>query len=423
MAKESAVKSGQSISAELVPYRSKPGEGHTQSQESLRNGRPNKMEAVRAVADLLSVKKSVLDTPSNTGSFKLPSISDSIEAIAHRLKSASNPKAEIGLPQISIDLRGLKLPEVIPTHLGNDSEALSSEPLKSDPIGGSCRSSGVGSREILNISESSIHQNTSKISKSVQSVPSNSVTSIRDEVAKLPDYRISTPLISVDDLHGPRETSLGTDDQLDVLHPMTVPGSAIGRSGALADTSSVKNQSLDSQPRPFVDSAPRLDAANFAGTRPPADSSRARLATKVYSVDLTRESGVLSTVADSRRLAELPRMGAEISLQGMSVGDPADSNSGTKPSMNLVRNPLSSELRNFSMANSAPPENLTSPVGQGGMRRSAGEDVSGAMPSSQEGSSMDLSKTNELLRQLVDAVRKQSGTSLPIAGPSVYAIR
>ena len=42
------------------------------------------------------------------------------------------------------------------------------------------------------------------------------------------------------------------------------------------------------------------------------------------------------------------------------------------------------------------------------------------------GATMDLSKTNELLQQLVDAVRKQldtNGTPLPTGGPSVYAER
>ncbi len=61
----------------------------------------------------------------------------------------------------------------------------------------------------------------------------------------------------------------------------------------------------------------------------------------------------------------------------------------------------------------------------------SGSDISGfpAMGSNSGGdggSAMDLSKTNELLQQIVDAVRKQqggSGTPLPASGPSVYAER
>jgi hypothetical protein len=39
------------------------------------------------------------------------------------------------------------------------------------------------------------------------------------------------------------------------------------------------------------------------------------------------------------------------------------------------------------------------------------------------GGTLDLSKTNELLRQLVDAVKKQRDASLPVGGQSVYPDR
>jgi hypothetical protein len=50
-------------------------------------------------------------------------------------------------------------------------------------------------------------------------------------------------------------------------------------------------------------------------------------------------------------------------------------------------------------------------------------DSSDRTTSPQDGVSIDLSKTNELLQQLIDAVRKQRGSSLPIGGPSVYPDR
>ncbi len=60
----------------------------------------------------------------------------------------------------------------------------------------------------------------------------------------------------------------------------------------------------------------------------------------------------------------------------------------------------------------------------------AGGDISGftsmGSNNSGDGGATDLSKTNELLQQIVDAVRKQQsggGTPLPAGGPSVYAER
>ena len=37
--------------------------------------------------------------------------------------------------------------------------------------------------------------------------------------------------------------------------------------------------------------------------------------------------------------------------------------------------------------------------------------------------SADLSKTNELLQQLLDAVRSQRDSALPVGGPAVYSCR
>ena len=52
-----------------------------------------------------------------------------------------------------------------------------------------------------------------------------------------------------------------------------------------------------------------------------------------------------------------------------------------------------------------------------------GEPSPGGASMPQGGGTVDLSKTNELLRQLVDVVKKQGDVSLPVGGQSVYPVR
>ena len=55
---------------------------------------------------------------------------------------------------------------------------------------------------------------------------------------------------------------------------------------------------------------------------------------------------------------------------------------------------------------------------EGGM--GPGEPSFGGAAMPQGGGTLDLSRTNELLRQLLDAVKKQRDASLPVGGQSVY---
>ena len=73
-----------------------------------------------------------------------------------------------------------------------------------------------------------------------------------------------------------------------------------------------------------------------------------------------------------------------------------------------------------------PPQDFPGTGGMGagpdwsGTGMGSGEPSLGGAAMPQGGGTIDLSKTNELLRQLVDAVKKQGDASLPVGGQSVY---
>jgi hypothetical protein len=106
---------------------------------------------------------------------------------------------------------------------------------------------------------------------------------------------------------------------------------------------------------------------------------------------------------------------------------PGDSQTGPTRSVDLlstaVRNPRSDDLRNDSWSMSGGSDKGSVDLGSGSLESGPTEASSGFSASASEGGSIDLSKTNELLQQLVDAVRKQQSSSLPIGGPLVYADR
>jgi hypothetical protein len=75
---------------------------------------------------------------------------------------------------------------------------------------------------------------------------------------------------------------------------------------------------------------------------------------------------------------------------------------------------------------SVAPQDFPGTGGMGAGLDATGAGVGSAQPSfggsamPQGGGTIDLSKTNELLRQLVDAVKQQRDGSLPVGGQSVY---
>ncbi len=117
-------------------------------------------------------------------------------------------------------------------------------------------------------------------------------------------------------------------------------------------------------------------------------------------------------VEGARGAAAPARPGANLRLDVATVG---------------VRTPPSDGLRNVALATATPTVGGgVAPPDLGRSGPDAAGPFSGAassQPSASGGAAVDLSRTNELLQQLLDAVRRQRVGSLPAGGPSVYADR
>ncbi len=94
---------------------------------------------------------------------------------------------------------------------------------------------------------------------------------------------------------------------------------------------------------------------------------------------------------------------------------------GREATPTAIRAPRSDDLRNLAMASPGPSRAGggsadPGPGGPAGIDREFGAAASAAGG----GASVDLSRTNDLLQQLLDAVRRSGGPSMPPGGPSVY---
>jgi hypothetical protein len=93
-----------------------------------------------------------------------------------------------------------------------------------------------------------------------------------------------------------------------------------------------------------------------------------------------------------------------------------------EPSAGFVRNPASIDLKTLSQAAPGQSAQVGSAFRAGYGPGSVDSGPSGSA-TPQGGPAVDLSRTNELLQQLIDAVRKPRGGSLPPGGASVYPER
>lgn len=164
------------------------------------------------------------------------------------------------------------------------------------------------------------------------------------------------------------------------------------------------------------------DPIREGGVRPSLDRSGAEVSAKVSAVGCPRSEGLDQPQGSGNGGGGRP---ASVGIaRSAPTGDRLSASSiQAEPSMSLVRNPLSSEFRDFSLSGPTAPVQGGPVPDQGGMGRGPVDLTSGASSSPQGGTSIDLSRTNELLQQLIDAVRKQRGSSLPPGGPSVYPDR
>ena len=326
------------------------------------SGRHASEDAIKAVSGLLSAKKTAFNRPSNSAQITLPDVSGSMGDIARRLKTPPSPRANFDLPRTSLDAPPVKLPDGGPVD-GPRSDGLSpGEVSRIEPSGGAHSSPIVGANGI------------------------------------------STP--AVRDVSPPISAAAKPSESIQGVHPSWGGDNPRRRESGVADGI-----------------ASQLDSIRVGPLEPPVDRSSSSASSRAVAVDLPREPGGASTATDSRHPVEAPGLGSRHSGSGETADLPHNSARHADSSMSFIRNPLSADLRNFSMASPVLPERNGGPSDHGGMGISSNQNAFGAAATQQGGSSIDLSKTNELLQQLVDAVRKQRASSLPVGGPSFYPDR
>ncbi len=264
---------------------------------------------------------------------------------------------------------------------------------------------------------------TPSVSKPIAFVGATSPGSNRRDGEKPTDHQMTASISPIPAFQGSPRPSLASDKPGDRNHRIAASVSPIHAAQGPIDPSTDSMKPLHTH----SDSAIRVmigsESSLTNGVESSAGRSRASIAPKAFAVDLFRASNEVTSFPESKHSVDIQRSGVGVSSPGMTVGHQTSSPAHAEPSTNFVRNPLSADLRNSSIASSAPTEGGTSPAGQGGLGRNSGEDLFGATSASHDGASLDLSKTNELLQQLVDAVRMQSGSCLPNGGPSVYPDR
>jgi hypothetical protein len=339
-------------------------------------------EAIDAVAELLSSKKEALARPSNQPPIHLADLSGSLGVPGHRLKNPPADRANVEMPGTRLDPPDFRFPDLSESHRSKSDEAPSDPP---SPI-----VTSMGSQPATTDQASTSLNREVAPSQVEPTTKAELGLAIGDSISR--DGKVSNSRLSVTVSHSIEhgtsgESSIGTDHMIDrEAQPVegTVPGSG-----------SIRNE---------------------RGTEvvpPPKNVAIPGIST----FDQLRES------EDSKNSSEAlasPKFGTDRSNPAVK----SDVRSGPTRSLGTsVRNPLSEDLRNFSMVNLSGSESGDPASSLGASDHGKAEASAGQSPSMSEGGAVDLTRTNDLLQQLIDAVRKQRSSSVPVGGSSVYPDR
>jgi hypothetical protein len=339
-------------------------------------GRSTKGDAIKAVSDLLTRKKPAFEPIPNPGATQLPKFPRPLESTILELKKSPGLRAKPGPSPTSMEPPPVELPEG-----GRLAKTSASEPASSEfPSSGTPGPTlGIDPPEPV-------------------SVTSKSVGSGLEGTVPPPDRR------------GPRS---GPDSStMRVREGQWAPGASIGPGESVP---------------PIVEKADvrimHRDPRQIGGPGHPGDLPGSPESPAAAAIDLSRAARP-ATGSDTAQGngAEAIQPGVTASRSGLAAGAGTIPATRAEGSSVAVRNPLASGMGHFSTA----PQDLPGPGAQGagleatGAGAGSGSTSFGGASMSQRGESTDLSKTNDLLRQLVDAVKKQRDASLPVGGQSVY---
>jgi hypothetical protein len=387
----------------------------TQGDPKEPNARPASVEKIETVSGLLAAKKSVLDWHASPAKIELPRMSRSVVDAIRGLKNPANSKSRGEDHTILLDPTRVELPEGGHAERSKDEQPPEAEPRSGDPRDDH-HPTLVGT---------SIAPNRTALEIPSTPVPARGSATF---VAPNSSGKEGPPATSlVAGVDGSKRGGSGASNRPEestvprrLQPPTSIISVAIGGSFD-------PGRPGDILPRPDEGSssafARQSDSIGVGRDWRSQDSWRADVSSTVASVGLPRDGEDLRTSAGSPNFAGVRGHFDGGSRSRPSAGSSYISPGQVEPGRVFVRNPLSSELRDFSMASPTPAGKGDSSSDGGDAGESRLDRAAGGSSSPQAETSGDLSKTNELLGQLIDAFRKQRGSSLPPGGPSVYPDR
>ncbi len=345
-------------------------------------------ETIRAVSRLLSARATVLNNPPLPARVNLPDLSGPVEAAIRRLKKDPDlrikfdrPPTSLESPPVSFPADGPKGPETSPGEIpAIDAPAALARQSARVAVGGA--SAGGGDPRDAGVA-----------APSPRSIVGAAGSSASPGGQSAPDPRFVPPA----------SVHLGAIGAI---------GSAVGPTGS-AGTGPGQGDGPASRrgPVPVGDMGPSV--------RDPGATSASGLG----SIALTPDPGTGTASAPDHGGGIGPVASGVAGDGGGAEGGRAPSGPRVDSARIGVRGPLTAGLRDLSMASPDFPGARRAEAVPGGIGSAPAGAGFGETSGPQGGASIDLSKTNELLQQLVDAVRKQRGGPLPAGGPSVYPDR
>jgi hypothetical protein len=339
-------------------------------------------KAVNAVSERLASKKARLASQPASTTIALPDLSERLGSLAHRLKASTLWKAQVDPTETLIDQPSVNFPEP-----RNSDHSNSAEGTVEDP-------------GILNSSRT--QRMTPEPPGDVSSPPNqaSAITSSRETVAAEPKrFGIEAP--HSNQVAEPSGFRLPLSDS-----------HAFERGGSIDEARTGDHSSVSISRSDAI----RVDVSTNAKNR------SLSLGSSATSVDGGHgDSSNPGIVGDSRQYKSIESSHSISAIENSLRLEPSRS---LESSASLIRNPRSDVYRNFSTDNIAGSgEGIGGSIAEVPSVGEAGVADGLAAGSTSEGGTIDLSRTNELLQQLVDAVRKQRGLPLPVGGPAVYPDR
>ena len=382
-----------------------------------RRGAVRTSSKIEAVSGALMARRSLLDRPPSPAKINLLDVARLIGEVPQRPNALVTPASRDEGQSISLDPTRIKLPEEEPAAGSKDLEGPRDEEGRS------------GQTKVVDLPWS-VDANDDRTPTS-RAIPTAflPMTTAAANAGPTPiaNEGPSTPssIDRVDGSTGRTPEAPKRPEEKTVPATRSSPSTAIGAaSGGLQGLGGVGETQARPDAASAVGAAGRPDPTRVDRMGRPSGRDGAVVSPTATSTVGPPQSGEgVKMPAGSRDVAAVRGAFAEVARPGSGADQQPNSSVQAGPSMSFVRNPLSREFKDFSMSGPAPTGQGGASSDRGGIGQEPGEAAPNGSISPDGGMSGDFSRTNELLQQLIDAVRRQRGSSLPPGGPPVYPDR